>query len=120
MPWEPRFRIRICGVDDVEFVAEEFRPDHWLTLLDEGEPAPILLGIEGSRRLRLDVSDTLSGPTEEHARAVVDFGRSVPDGSALLVNCQAGVSRSTAAALIITISAGNPVLQGREEGVAGI
>jgi predicted protein tyrosine phosphatase len=57
------------------------------------------------RKLRLlfaDVTDEASGPTEEHVANIIRFAETIqPMGGKVLVHCEAGVSRSTAAALIM-------------------
>jgi len=66
------------------------------------------------RRLRLlfedELTQQLGGASREHVEALVDFGREVDFSKGrLLVHCQAGISRSSAAAVIIlatTLGAG--------------
>lgn len=66
--------------------------------------------------LRLKFEDN-TGPTslisEDHARQIVEFARSLPANSNLLVHCFAGVSRSSAAAMI-AIMATHPELEPSE------
>jgi predicted protein tyrosine phosphatase len=45
-------------------------------------------------------------PSLEHAEAIVDFARDLPDDSTLLVHCWAGISRSTAAGFLALCAMG--------------
>lgn len=64
-------------------------------------------GVPAARHLRLTMNDISSpraghiAPAAEHVSAVVDFVMSWDRGTPLLINCLAGVSRSTAAAFTI-------------------
>ena len=104
------FRITVCGLDELAARAAA-GVTHVLSILDPGWPEPEALGaFDVRRRLRLhfhDVIEPLPGriaPERWDVDLLLAFGRDVteaPGGSHLLVHCHAGVSRSTAAAILI-------------------
>jgi predicted protein tyrosine phosphatase len=107
------FRITVCGLDELADQAAA-SVTHVLSILDPGWPEPEVLGsFDVSRRLRLhfhDVIELLPGriaPERWDVDLLLAFGRNITDipggagGSHLLVHCHAGLSRSTAAAILI-------------------
>jgi predicted protein tyrosine phosphatase len=107
------FATSICGIDELDGFAAA-GVTHVLSLLDPGWPEPAsleTLGIRGRLDLRFhDIVDALPGlraPRPADVSAVLDFGRAldaVPDAH-LLVHCQKGMSRSTAALTLILAQA---------------
>ncbi|HEX4950413.1 MAG TPA: hypothetical protein VFZ34_27355 [Blastocatellia bacterium] len=77
----------------------------WLVSI--GEPHdPFPAGYRNvQRRLRLlfaDVVEEGGGPTEEHVASIIRLAETIqPVGGKVLIHCEAGISRSTAAALIM-------------------
>ena len=77
----------------------------WLVSI--GEPHdPLPAGYRNvQRRLRLlfaDVVEEVSGPTEEHVSSLISLAETIKSvGGKVLVHYEAGISRSTAAALIM-------------------
>ncbi len=107
------FLITVCGLDELPDRAAA-GVTHVLSILDPGWPEPEALGgFDVRRRLRLhfhDVIEPLPGripPERWDVDLLLAFGRDVTDapgragGSHLLVHCHAGLSRSTAAAILI-------------------
>ena len=106
------FRITVCGLDELAKEAAA-GVTHVLSILDPGWPEPdILRNFDVHRRLRLhfhDVIEPLPGwiaPERWDVDLLLAFGRDVAAapraaGAHLLVHCHAGVSRSTAAAILI-------------------
>jgi predicted protein tyrosine phosphatase len=107
------FRITVCGLDELATHASA-GPTHVLSILDPGWPEPeILRPFAVGRRLKLhfhDVIEPLPGwtaPERWDVELLLAFGRDVAGaagadpGAHLLVHCHAGVSRSTAAAILI-------------------
>jgi predicted protein tyrosine phosphatase len=111
------FRITICGLD--ELGCHHARDvTHVLSILDPGWPEPdALRSFDVHRRLKLhfhDVIEALPGwvaPERWDVELLLAFGRDLrefrreageePTETHLLVHCHAGVSRSTAAAILI-------------------
>ncbi len=125
-------RISVCGIEEL---AAHHRGGitHVLSILDPGWPEPeALRGFAVDRRLKLhfhDVIEPLPGwtaPQRWDVELLLAFGRDLGaiDGAAgeeprrphLLVHCHAGVSRSTAAAILI-LAQRDPARPARE--VAG-
>ena len=77
---------------------------------------PLPVGYENvNRKLRLSIADVVSeeGATEEDIKRIIDLAAQLKSCSGkVLIHCEAGVSRSTAAALIIYFCWLGP---GREE-----
>ena len=102
------FQITVCGLDELANQAAA-GVTHILSILDPGWPEPeVLRNFDVDRRLRLhfhDVIEPLPGwiaPERWDVDLLLAFGRNVADaGAHLLVHCHAGVSRSTAAAILI-------------------
>src|ERR1700689_3544091 len=108
-----RFRASVCGIDELE----ELRGSgvtHILSLLDPGWPAPdALAAFGGHERLDLrfhDIVDALPGlrrPERADVASLLDFARGLGGVQAahLLVHCQKGLSRSTAALALVLAGA---------------
>jgi len=78
---------------------------HWISLLDLGDRQFLPPGMNDVNRLWLNFEDVLKptdygAPTKDHVQKILDFTKDITDG-VVVVNCFAGVSRSTAAALAI-------------------
>lgn len=103
-------RTIICGLDDV---VDQSGHTHILSILDPERAEPEALAAWPlERRLLLRFHDEIDPwpprllPSREHIEQILAFGRAIDDGagggpSNVLIHCQSGVSRSTAAALMI-------------------
>jgi len=110
-------RLTICGLDEL---AGHCVPGvtHVLSLLDPGWPEPEpLRGFDLNRRLKLNFHDVIEpapgwiAPERWDVELLLAFGRNLgemrvaagakPSETHLLVHCHAGVSRSTAAAVLL-------------------
>ncbi len=111
--------VTICGLDELPHHAEA-GVSHVLSILDPEYPVPDAFGGYGAHaRLELRFHDAIEPapgidlPQPDHVAQVLAFGRDVaaePEARRrLLVHCHAGVSRSTAATLLIHAEA-NPEL----------
>jgi predicted protein tyrosine phosphatase len=107
------FRVTICGLDELVSL-EASEVTHVLSILDPGWPEPELLrAFDVHRRLKLNFHDVIEpspgwiAPERWDVDLLLAFGRAVADapdagaGFHLVVHCHAGVSRSTAAAILI-------------------
>lgn len=109
------FRISVCGIEEL-CDHGGLGASHVLSILDPGHPVPDAFGTYGEHaRLELrfhDIIEATEGevrPDLAHVEAILAFGRSLhdePSGrAALLVHCHAGISRSTAALVLILAQA---------------
>lgn len=107
------FRVTICGLDELACHCA-VGVTHVLSILDPGWPEPAAFGgYDPHRRLELrfhDVIEPLPGcilPQPSDVERLLGFGRDLAGQPAghLLVHCHAGVSRSTAAAMLILAQA---------------
>jgi predicted protein tyrosine phosphatase len=85
---------------------ERRHPARVISLLSEDEAPPTFDGLDPKRHLSLYVDTesccaTIAKAGRERARAIVDFVRDWDGGGDILVHCNRGVSRSTAAAFVI-------------------
>ena len=98
-------RIFVCGLYEMPMHAERVRPQRLISLVPEHEQPDTPAVIAPGDHLRLIVDDvSVAGasphaPDPRHIRALVRFLRET-DGRSVMMHCMAGVSRSTAAALI--------------------
>lgn len=107
------FRVTICGLDELPgFCAAGVT--HVLSLLAPENPEPVAFaGYAAHRRLELRFHDIIEpepgrvAPQREDVERLLAFGRGVAERplAHLLVHCQAGVSRSTAATALILAQA---------------
>jgi predicted protein tyrosine phosphatase len=105
----PAMDVTICGLDELG-LHRQAGVTHVLSILDPGWPEPGELDLW--RRLDrlllrfydvIDPSDLMAPPGPDHVAAILEFGRKLPKDRPvrLLVHCHAGVSRSTAAAILL-------------------
>ena len=103
---DPRV-IYISSWRTMEARAIELGVPHILSLLGiEGEP-DTPHGIDPARHLHIEVDDVPApfagdiAPTMEHVQKILEFSSGWDRQGPMIVHCYAGVSRSTAAALVI-------------------
>lgn len=112
-------RLMVCSRESVENF-HGHPVSHFVSLVDPGEKEPSTPPPSVERDLSLVFSDLddievslprfkrYKPPEREHIEELVGFGREMSDLSewGLLLNCEAGISRSPAAAIIILTAAG--------------
>lgn len=99
-----RYEIRILPAHEAPDGAAAWPATHLLSLVrfrQGHEPR-----LPADRMLVLPVADALTAaregaPTRATVEAILAFGRALPDGARLVVSCEAGSSRSGAAALML-------------------
>ncbi|MFT8243192.1 tyrosine phosphatase family protein [Roseomonas sp. BN140053] len=110
------FRIGVCGIEELTGHCDT-GVSHVLSILDPDWPVPEAFGTFGEhRKLELRFHDVIEPdqpdrqpPREADVTAILAFGRDLqaePRPAAhLLVHCHAGISRSTAALLLVLAQA---------------
>ena len=104
-------RLTVCGIDELVQHGDA-KPSHVLSILDPDRDVPEAFGSYGEHeKLELrfhDNIDPMPGqtmPMPDHVAALLAFGRDLmaepPEDAHLLVHCHAGISRSTAAMVLI-------------------
>lgn len=101
--------IHVCPLDAIDAVVTRVRPGHLISLVNEEAMRELVRPetVPSHRHLRLEMNDIaepqhgLVAPSPEHVVAIIDFAMSWDRQAPLLINCLAGVSRSTAAAFTI-------------------
>lgn len=98
------FPFEVCGLSEVEERCARLRPAGAVSLLDPGAAFPELPGVV--RHLRLSVLDVstpgkVGAPSRETVESLLRFDGESESAALTLVHCHAGVSRSTAATLVL-------------------
>ncbi len=108
--------ITICGLDELDHHAAA-GVTHVLSILDPQWPAPTAFERYGAHdRLLLRFHDVIEprlpsgedAPDRQHVTDILRFGRSATQSAGrphILVHCHAGISRSTAAAMLMLAQA---------------
>jgi len=107
--------LYVSPLDAVDTVVARARPGHMISLVNDEVMRELATPgcVPRERHLRLTMNDITAprdghvAPSPAHVTALVDFMMSWDRGSPVLVNCLAGISRSTAAAFTI-VCALNP------------
>jgi predicted protein tyrosine phosphatase len=98
--------IHVCSLSAVEATATRVGASHVITLLGPGATVETPKHIPAERHLRLEFNDIngprdgLIHPNELHIEQIIAHARGWDQTAPLLIHCWAGISRSTAAALI--------------------
>jgi predicted protein tyrosine phosphatase len=98
--------IQVCSLARLADTVAAIEASHVLTLINDRTPVTRPAAIPADRHLYIPMSDILEPldghilPAEAHVRRVIDFATGWDRAQPMVVHCYAGVSRSTAAALI--------------------
>jgi predicted protein tyrosine phosphatase len=98
--------IYVCNIDEMPWRVRTLRPSHLVSLVPQEEQPRTPRGIAAEHHLRLNIDDIAEPfpgyvlPGVYHITALIDFLRGWPGEQPILFHCLAGISRSTAAALI--------------------
>ncbi len=99
--------IYVCSLAGLPRFAEAVQPTHLVSLLgDDPFPAtPQSVTAGGHLKLRFhDITEPVPGliaPEEDHVAALIDFTDRWRRAGPMIIHCYAGISRSTAAALVV-------------------
>ena len=99
--------IIVCGLADLPSVIAARRPSHMVTLLDPTTMIETPDGIAPDRHLKLGVNDIaqpaegLTAPDETLVGRLLTFAEAWDERDPMVINCWAGISRSTASAFTL-------------------
>ncbi|MEX0347345.1 MAG: tyrosine phosphatase family protein [Rhizobiaceae bacterium] len=99
--------IYVTPMSQLPRIVSQSGASHLITLLTAGSDFDRPPEIDRSRHLHLtmhDITDPRPGltpPAENHVQELLEFAAGWDRQSALVINCYAGISRSTAAAYVI-------------------
>ena len=101
-------KIHVCQRSAVSRRTSRLGATHILSLLDPGKRPFLHPNFDKQNWLLLHFEDNLdehqhNSPTPQHVEQILAWGREIPDDAVVLVHCEAGVSRSTAAALALWV-----------------
>lgn len=104
------FNIAISSRLESGVTAMDIGATHMISLLDPGIHVLRPPCVPQDRHLWLTCRDVqLAGernaPKQSQVAEILSFGKNIPDGETVLVHCEAGISRSTAAALLLIVQA---------------
>lgn len=98
------FPFEVCSLTEVADRCARLRPTRVVSLLDPGVGFPVVSGLSAHLQLSvLDVTrpEAQGAPTRATVVSLLDFDAEAPADALTLVHCNAGVSRSTAATLLL-------------------
>tara|TARA_Y100000588_G_C14163972_1_gene886085 strand:+ start:676 stop:1197 length:522 start_codon:yes stop_codon:yes gene_type:complete len=102
-----RASIYICNLAELDRHVSRISPSHVVSLLTQSHMPATPVGITGDNHLKIvchDIVQPFEGavvPGDQHVQLLLDFAARWPGDAPMLIHCFAGVSRSTAAALVI-------------------
>jgi predicted protein tyrosine phosphatase len=101
-------KVFVCNRSAVSRKTSQVGATHVLSLLDPGKKPFLHPNTDRRNWLLLHFEDNLlatepNSPTLEHVSKILEWGCKLPEDAVVLVHCEAGVSRSTAAALALLV-----------------
>lgn len=92
----------------VSKISSRVNATHVLSLLDPGIRPYLHPKTDRNNWLLIICCDLLNegpinAPTEEHVKKILNWGEKLPDDAVVVVHCEAGISRSTAATLALLV-----------------
>lgn len=107
------FMFRVCGRFEAARTASETGANKIASLLDPGVALPRPKGVKPEDHLELAFEDlddpgNPRSPTKGHVARLLAFGRRLRATDRVLIHCEGGMCRSTAAALLLVSQAMGP------------
>lgn len=106
----PPASIFICGLSELDRHVAGINPSHLLSLLTPSHMPETPTTIPAANHLKVACHDIVEPfpeailPADEHITSIIDFALGWDGVAPMLVHCFAGVSRSSAAALIVAMA----------------
>jgi predicted protein tyrosine phosphatase len=103
-------KIIVSPVNQINQIIASENPQHLISLLSQNDMIDTPHDIDTANHLKLAVNDITSPvpaliePRAEHIQRLLEFADTWDQSTPLLIHCFAGISRSTAAALILLCS----------------
>ena len=102
----PQFHI--CGRSQLSKTMKQVGATHVLSLTDPDKRPFLRPGFDPANWLWLKFEDVLDdkdlhAPTGLHVALILEWGLTLPEDAVVVVHCEAGVSRSTAAVLALLV-----------------
>jgi len=96
----------ISSLADAENACRQYSPSRVISLVSEDEIAPGFCGVDPARHLLLHVSNescakSITSAARERAEKIIEFINGWDRNGNILVHCNRGVARSTAAAFVV-------------------
>ena len=95
--------IRICARREAEENVKEMNATHVLSLVDSNTPLPTHTCEHKVLRFIDTIHQVSDGPTLDIVQEILNFGKTLTEKDRIVIHCEAGISRSTAAALLILV-----------------
>ena len=101
-------QFHICGRSQLSKTMKRVGATHVLSITDMDKRPFLRPGFDPANWLWLKFEDVLDekdlyAPTKLHVAQILDWGQTLPDNAIVVVHCEAGVSRSTAAVLSLLV-----------------
>lgn len=98
--------IHVCGILELDECAVRLDPGRLVSIVAPEEQPPTPLGLGADAHLRISCHDIVEPtpmeilPDRRHVKQLIAFAGQWDPATPILIHCQAGISRSTAAALV--------------------
>lgn len=98
--------IYVCNILELEEHADALRPERLISIVAPDQQPPTPRGMAPEAHLRVACDDITEpnpleiAPDRRHVKQLIAFAREWNPLRPILIHCQAGISRSTAAALV--------------------
>ncbi len=98
--------FHVCALEELSQYIAKHKSSHVLTVIEEEHKVDLSMAwcVEEHKVINFrDVwnRDIDNHPTIDNCREIVNWGRTLPENSSVLVHCYAGISRSTCATLAL-------------------
>ncbi len=102
--------IYVCSLAELPRFAEAVRPSHLISLLGDDPFPPTPDSVVEGGHLKVHMHDIVApapgwiAPETAHLEELIDFADRWRRAGPMVIHCYAGISRSTAAALVVLVA----------------